>query len=51
VAAANTGATEIAFQANRLLFMVDLPEWKVFGIGWARRLMTLAFSASTLPVP
>lgn len=41
------GDIEVDFQANRLIYMVKLPEWKTFGPGWARRLMLLAFSAST----
>ena len=33
------------FQARRLAFMVDLPTWRTFGTGWARRLCTLPFQA------
>jgi lysozyme family protein len=31
------------FQAQRLTWMAGLPTWRVFGLGWARRLCRLCF--------
>lgn len=36
------------FQARRLQFMVALPGWRSFGLGWARRLCRLPFQAQAL---
>lgn len=33
------------FQARRLAYMADLPTWRTFGTGWARRLCALPFQA------
>lgn len=33
------------FQAQRLAFMAALPTWRVFGLGWARRLCRLPYDA------
>ncbi len=37
-----------AFQAERTLFMVSLPTWRVFGDGWARRLCALPYRAMAM---
>ena len=36
------------FHARRINFMAQLPGWKNFGLGWARRLSRLAFEAAAL---
>jgi len=36
------------FMAQRLVFMASLPTWRVFGLGWARRLSLLPFQAVTM---
>ena len=33
------------FQAQRTTFMASLPTWRVFGLGWARRLCALPYQA------
>ncbi len=33
------------FQAQRLAFMASLPGWRIFGLGWARRLCRLPYQA------
>lgn len=33
------------FLARRMMFMASLPDWRVFGLGWARRLAELPFQA------
>lgn len=38
------------FQAQRLAFMAGLPTWRIFGLGWARRLCALPFQAMTMEV-
>jgi lysozyme family protein len=38
----------IEFMAQRLLFMASLPTWRVFGLGWARRLCALPWRAIAL---
>jgi len=48
VAAADASATAAEFQARRLLFMVGLPTWHTFGLGWARRLCRLPFQAQIM---
>ena len=35
----------VEYQARRLTFMADLPTWRTFGTGWARRLCALPFQA------
>ncbi len=46
------GAAEIAlcaqFLARRIMFMADLPTWRIFGLGWARRLSHLPFQATRM---
>lgn len=43
---AGPGAALMAeFQAQRLTFMAALPTWRVFGLGWARRLCRLPYDA------
>ena len=37
------------FQAQRLAFMAGLPTWRVFGLGWARRLCALPYQSLTMP--
>jgi lysozyme family protein len=45
-ARAGDGAAVLAeFQAQRLAFMAGLPTWRIFGLGWARRLCRLPFEA------
>ena len=45
-AQAGQGARLMAeFQAQRLAFMAGLPTWRIFGLGWARRLCRLPFEA------
>lgn len=45
-ARAGDGAALLAeYQARRLAFMAGLPTWRVFGLGWARRLCRLPFEA------
>lgn len=36
------------FQAQRLAFMAGLPTWRVFGLGWARRLCALPYQSITM---
>lgn len=36
------------FQAQRLAFMANLPTWRVFGLGWARRLCALPYQSLTM---
>ncbi len=36
------------FQAQRLAFMASLPTWKVFGLGWSRRLCRLPYQSLTM---
>ena len=36
------------FQARRLVFMADLPTWRAFGLGWARRLCALPYESLTM---
>lgn len=35
------------FLAQRTVFMADLPTWRTFGLGWARRLAALPYRAMT----
>ena len=45
-AQAGRGAALCAeFQARRLSFMAGLPTWRLFGVGWSRRLCALPFQA------
>ncbi len=48
--ASPTGLASVCteFQSQRLVFMAALATWRVFGLGWARRLIRLAFQAPTL---
>ncbi len=36
------------FQAQRVAFMASLPTWRVFGLGWARRLCQLPYQSMTM---
>jgi len=36
------------FQAQRLVFMTGLPTWRIFGLGWARRLSLLPYQSLTM---
>jgi lysozyme family protein len=36
------------FLAQRLAFMAALPTWRVFGLGWARRLCALPYESLTM---
>ena len=38
----------VEFQAQRLNFMAALPTWRVFGLGWSRRLARLPLQALAL---
>ncbi len=35
------------FQAQRMAWMADLPSWRAFGLGWARRLCRLPYLSLT----
>lgn len=39
------------YQAQRLAFMASLPTWRVFGLGWARRLCQLPYQSMTMGAP
>lgn len=39
------------FQAQRLTWMASLPTWRVFGLGWARRICSLAYTSITYGEP
>jgi lysozyme family protein len=49
-AVAKTGGAPLCaeFMAQRLSFMASLPTWKVFGLGWARRLCALPYESLTM---
>lgn len=36
------------FMAQRLAFMAALPSWRLFGLGWARRLCALPYQSLTM---
>jgi lysozyme family protein len=36
------------FMAQRLNFMANLPTWRTFGLGWARRLCALPYESLTM---
>lgn len=36
------------FQAQRLAFMAALPTWRIFGLGWARRLCQLPYQSVSM---
>ena len=36
------------FLAQRLVFMAALPTWRLFGLGWARRLCSLPYQSLTM---
>ena len=38
----------VEYQTQRLMFMIALPTWRTFGLGWARRLCGLPFRALPL---
>ena len=38
----------VEYQTRRLMFMIALPTWKTFGLGWARRLCGLPFKSLPL---
>ncbi len=43
---AGQGAVVLAeYQSQRLLFLANLPTWRTFGLGWARRVVNLTFEA------
>ena len=43
---AGRGASVLAeYQAQRLVFLSSLPTWRVFGLGWARRVCNMQFEA------
>lgn len=49
VQAHHNGAALIAeYNAQRLVFMASLPTWRVFGLGWSRRMASLPFAAMAL---
>ena len=39
------------FQAQRLTWMASLSTWRIFGLGWARRLCRLPYLSITFGVP
>ena len=41
-------ATCTEFQAQRFDFMANLPTWRSFGLGWARRLCALPYQSLTM---
>jgi lysozyme family protein len=45
------GAFCAEFLAQRLMFMISLPSWKTFGLGWARRLFRLPYEAAEAGLP
>lgn len=45
VAAGGAAAICSEFQARRTMFMVTLPTWNRFGLGWARRLCALPYQS------
>jgi lysozyme family protein len=49
-AVAEQGAAVVCaeFQAQRLVFMTGLSAWRLFGLGWARRLSLLPWQALTM---
>ncbi len=36
------------FMAQRMMFMAALPTWRLFGLGWARRLCSLPYQSLTM---
>jgi lysozyme family protein len=46
---ADLAALMTEFMAQRIAFMAALPGWKLFGLGWARRLAALPFQAMAMP--
>ena len=49
-AVASRGGAAICseFMARRMDFMANLPTWRVFGLGWARRLCALPYQSLTM---
>ncbi len=45
VRARGSAAVCAEFQAQRLVFMTGLPTWRIFGLGWARRLSMLPYQS------
>jgi lysozyme family protein len=45
VRARSSAAICAEFQAQRLMFMTGLPTWRIFGLGWARRLSLLPYQS------
>jgi len=47
---ASQGAPSLCaeFMAQRFAFMAGLPTWRIFGLGWARRLCALPYQSLTL---
>jgi lysozyme family protein len=43
--ARSSAAVCAEFNAQRLVFMAGLPTWRVFGLGWARRLSLLPYQS------
>lgn len=50
--ATNIGGAALCaeFLAQRLAFMAALPTWRIFGLGWARRLCQLPYQSITMGV-
>ena len=44
----NGAAICAEFQAQRLAFMASLPTWKIFGLGWSRRLCRLPYQSLSM---
>ena len=38
------------FMAQRMCFMANLPNWRIFGLGWSRRLSYLPYQAMMMGV-
>ena len=51
IAATGWQPLAIEFMAQRLVGMAALPTWRVFGLGWARRLSGLPYAAMALQIP
>ncbi len=50
-AASNDAGLCTEFMAQRLIWMTNLPTWRVFGLGWARRLCRLPYLSLTYGDP
>jgi lysozyme family protein len=53
VSATKSGGAALCaeFQAQRLAFMAGLATWRIFGLGWARRLCALPYQSLTMGDP